>query len=426
MNILVYPHDLGMGGSQINAIDLATALRDEGHDVAIFGPDGVLVDRLRQKGLEFIQAPSPRIRPTPAIIRALRQLIRERSIDVVHGYEWPPALEAFVACRGTQAVPVATVLSMGIAPFIPLRMPLMVGTEQILAGEQRAGRSRLALMEPPIDTKENAAGGALLAPEQLDMWGIEPESVHIVVVSRLAREMKMEGILAAIEAVGVLGSSYPIQLIVVGDGDAAGDISRRADEINESLDRRAVVLTGELEDPRSMYDLADIALGMGSSALRAMAFGKPLIVQGIQGYWEPLTEETLPQFLWQGWYGAGAGVDKGTEVLVRHLRHLLDHPEELAPRGALGLTTLQHRFSLESATRRQADFYEHAVADRPQISDWWSHPVDDFRSILQWTCHEVSRRVQQQLGRGADEDFNSHSTLVRERNKSAMKVGESL
>lgn len=425
MNILVYPHDLGMGGSQINAIDLAAALRDEGHEVVIFGPDGVLVDRLRRKGLQFIKAPSPRIRPTPTIIRALRELIRERNIDVIHGYEWPPALEAFVACRGTQAVPVATVLSMGIAPFIPLRMPLMVGTEQILAGEQRIGRSRVALMEPPIDTTRNAPGVAPVTLEQLDSWGIAPESVRIVVVSRLAREMKMEGILAAIEAVGILGSSYPIQLIVVGDGDAAGEISRRADEINASLDRRAVVLTGELDDPRPIYDLADISLGMGSSALRAMAFGKPLIVQGIQGFWEPLTEETLPHFLWQGWYGAGAGVEHGTEVLVRHLRQALDHPEVLAPRGALGLSTLQQRFSLEAATRRQADFYEHAVADRSQVSDWLSDPVDDFRAIVKWFGHEVKRRVEQRSGRGADEDFNSQSTLVREQKKSAMSVGRS-
>jgi Glycosyltransferase Family 4 len=124
VKILVYPHDLAMGGSQLNAIELAGAVRDLGHDVIVFGRPGVLVERAVDLGLEFVAAPETRQRPGLRVIAVLRRLIRERQLDVLHGYEWPPALDAHIACRGTQAVSVCTVMSMSVAPYIPHRMPL--------------------------------------------------------------------------------------------------------------------------------------------------------------------------------------------------------------------------------------------------------------------------------------------------------------
>ncbi|UXN31297.1 hypothetical protein [Glutamicibacter sp. M10] len=40
MRILIYPHDLSMGGSQLNAIELAGALRERGHEVIVYGWKG--------------------------------------------------------------------------------------------------------------------------------------------------------------------------------------------------------------------------------------------------------------------------------------------------------------------------------------------------------------------------------------------------
>ena len=40
MRILVYPHDLGIGGSQLNAIELAAAVQRLGHEVIVYGRPG--------------------------------------------------------------------------------------------------------------------------------------------------------------------------------------------------------------------------------------------------------------------------------------------------------------------------------------------------------------------------------------------------
>ena len=51
MRIVVYPHRLEIGGSQINAIELAAAVRDLGHEVIVFGqPGGARRARARSSG----------------------------------------------------------------------------------------------------------------------------------------------------------------------------------------------------------------------------------------------------------------------------------------------------------------------------------------------------------------------------------------
>src|SRR5688500_12776873 len=97
LNILVYPHDMAMGGSQLNAIELAAAVRDLGHTVAVVGDDGPLVRMVRDLGLRHVPIPASRRRPSPSVARGLRRLVRDEGVDVVHGYEWPPGLEAAAA-----------------------------------------------------------------------------------------------------------------------------------------------------------------------------------------------------------------------------------------------------------------------------------------------------------------------------------------
>src|SRR5262245_12407455 len=107
MRIVVYPHDLSIGGSQINAIELAAAVRDRGHEVLVFAVPGPLADHIERLGLQLVPAADARRRPAPAVMRQLTELVRERRIDLVHGYEWPPALEAYYGPflrRGVPAV----------------------------------------------------------------------------------------------------------------------------------------------------------------------------------------------------------------------------------------------------------------------------------------------------------------------------------
>ncbi|MGO2005042.1 MAG: glycosyltransferase, partial [Arthrobacter rhombi] len=69
MKILVYPHDLSIGGSQLNAVEIAAAVQERGHSIAIIGSPGQLETRIAELGIEFIELAAPGRRPSPRTVR---------------------------------------------------------------------------------------------------------------------------------------------------------------------------------------------------------------------------------------------------------------------------------------------------------------------------------------------------------------------
>ena len=408
MKILVYPHDMNLGGSQLNAIELAAAVKDLGYDVAVAGQHGSLRAKVGELGLEFIELPEPGRRPSRKVVSALEQAIAQRGIDIVHGYEWPPSLEAELACFNAPATAVSTVLSMSVAPFIPTHTPLLVGTEQIAAAEREFGRALVELMEPPIDTRLNRPGLELPVREMSQRWGIHGGGLTIAIVSRLAREMKLEGILRAIEVIGRIPGGEPVQLVIAGGGPAAGEVAAAADEANRRAGQLRVVLTGELEDPRWVYQKADIVLGMGGSILRAMAFGKPAVVQGESGFWRVVDESSLPGFLFQGWYGAGAGSGQGADALQAQLRPLLADAALRQRLGDFARRVVVERFSLQASARRQVQFYRQVLAQgqgRNRLG------AEYTLAAARFARYKFSRLAARMRGSVAADDFNATAAL---------------
>jgi len=411
MKVIVFPHDLEMGGSQLNAIEIAGAVRDLGVETTIFGRRGALNTRIAELGLDFVEAPRPRLHPTPAVVSALRHLAADRGATVLHGYEWPPALECYAASVGLRAtVAVSTVMSMSVAPFIPRQMPLLVGTEQIAHAERVAGRPDVGVLEPPVDLAHNAPLDEREVAAFRREYGIDAQDFLIVCVSRLAQELKAEGIITAITAVADLPPAWRVRLIVVGDGPAHNKIGCAAAAANGRAGRAAVTLAGQLADPRPAYAAAEAVLGMGGSALRALAFARPLIVQGEQGFFSLLDEDTAPTFFWQGWYGVGQDPAEGQGVFTQIVRRLVSDPGLRRRVGALGHRLVVDRFSLTAAARRQIEFYTRAEQDQAGTARL---VASGGAALPGYALYEGDRRLRRAFGRGAADDFNSSPVAAR-------------
>lgn len=406
MRVLVYPHSMELGGSQTNAVELAAAVRDRGHDVWVYCEDGPMLDRVDALRLRRLPRRPARFRPGVETAADLRNLVRDLDLDVLHGYEWPPILEAWAASRslapGAAAV-VGTVMSMSVAPFIPHAVPLVVGTAAIRDDAARGRSGPVRLIEPPVDVRANAPDLVLPPPDGITL---APGLLRVVVVSRLATELKLEGLLSAVRAVGLLADELPVQLLVVGDGPAADQVGVAARAVNERHGRDVVLLAGEHRDPRWAYAAADVCLGMGGSALRAAAFGKPLVVQGERGFFETLDPATLPGFLQDGWYGVGRSAADGPARLLECLRPLLADPDRRAALGVFARRLVVDRFSLDVAAQRQLTVYREAVADRRR---WTLDATDAVRSGWGVLDHKVRRRIARSRGRLAVDDFNARS-----------------
>lgn len=409
MRVLIYPHQLTVGGSQLNAIELAGQLQRDGHDVVVFGQDGPLSTRLSELGLEYIASPAPHVRPDLRITRALRREVTRRRIDVVHGWEWPPILEAMAAAHGTGAVAVGSVMSMSVAPFIPRWAPLTVGTRQIAALEQQLGRSRVSVLEPPIDLEANRSGPDNGGRAFRQRFGVEEDELLLVSVSRLARTLKLEGLVTAAEVVGDLASTYPVRLVIVGDGEARDEVEAAAARANARAGRTIVSLAGNMSDPRPAYAAADISLGMGGSALRCLAFGNPLVVQGELGFWEVLSPATVDEFRWGGWYGVGERSSDGAIRLRSVIEPLVTQPDLRSQLGAFGREVAEE-FSLGASAARLAAWYSDALAS---LQDGRGVTFSEFlRSaggVTRFVAAEQAARLART--RRASEDFNSVAAM---------------
>lgn len=410
MKVLFYPHSMELGGSQLNAIQLAGAIRDRGHEVILLSEPGPLVERVQRLALEHVELPLHRSRPSPKVIGIISDLVRRRDIDVVHGHEWPPIIEAFLArtlVRRTAVV--GTVMSMSVAPFLPRTVPLTVGTELIRRAAVAAGHRCVELLEPPVDTHADnplVDGRSFRACQ-----GVRSDEVLVAVVCRLVPDLKLEGLLSACDAVRELAvAGKSVRLVIVGDGQARGDVAKRAADVNAAAGYEVVILTGEMADPSPAYAAADIIIGQGGSALRGMAFAKPLVVVGEEGFSELLTLESASLFLQQGWYGLGAGsLGTGVAALRAALERLVDSPDVRRELGLFGRQLAEQRFSLHHAAEIVENMYVSAV--RTPLS--FEHLLPDFLHTLTGVVgSRLRRKYLKWLGTVATDDSNARDAIA--------------
>lgn len=355
MKVLVYAHRLEIGGTQTNAIELAARLRDShGHSIVFHATPGPACELAEARSLDVVPAPDTDRHPSPARFRALERLVKAERPDLVHVWDWPQCFDSYASTQLLRQVPtLCTVMGMVVPSFIPRHLDTTFGTELLRDEARRKRIGRADLLEPPVDVEFNAPGRvdphAVLAT-----WGVRPEGTVLAIVSRLVDWMKLEGVVEAIRAVDQLEPTRKLTLLIVGDGPARPDVEKLAHSVNTRHGREVIVVPGPLADPRPAYAAADIMLGMGGSALRSMAFAKPLLVLGERGFSAVLDESTLPLFLHQGFYGVGDG---SPPALLDQLGGLLGRPADWSALGQLGRQVVERRFSLDAAAARLNSYY---------------------------------------------------------------------
>jgi len=364
LRILVYPHDLAVGGSQINAIDLAAGAQAAGHEVIVYGVPGPLTGYIAERGLRFLPASATKYRPAPSRISELAWIARRERIDLIHAYEWPPCLDAYYGAFLIFGVPVlCTVLSMSVSAQVPPSVPLIMGTEDL----GREARARMAgpvwVIEPPIDVDRD--NPSIDGRPFRTAHGIADEDFLIVSVSRHALDLKLDSLVRAIDAVEMIGGRHRVVLALVGDGPARAALEERADGVNQRLGRRAIIFCGQQLDPRGAYAAADLVVAMGSSALRTLAIGRPLIVQGEQAFSEIFEPATLTMFLNQGFYGL-ADDAPGAGRLAAQIERLVLDADLRRNLAEYGRQVVIQRFSLERALALQLEIYSEVIAMRSE------------------------------------------------------------
>ncbi|MGD6978342.1 MULTISPECIES: glycosyltransferase [Citricoccus] len=362
MRIIVCLHDMEVGGSQLNALDLAAAIRDRGHHVMLYASPGPLMDRVHALGLDLTLAGSS-ARLSVGWAAGLLRLARSWRADVVHTYDWGPSIGASFGAHGLIGIPqVMTVPCADVPRFLPRHLDLIVGSRKLWA--DTGDHPRRHLMAPPVDT---------IACVPTDPWparrslGLSPEDLVISLVGQMTTDLdQAAGVIAAIAHVDRLAEREPAVLLIGGGGPELVRIRAAARRVNTRHGRRVVLATGSLPDPSPAYAAADVVLGMGGSVLRGMAYAKPAIVLGADGFCEPVTRRTMTSFDWQGFYGVGDGGEYG---LLPHLLELAADAAERRRRGEWSRAMVEEHHSLRRAALLLENIYGNALGRRHGLAE---------------------------------------------------------
>ncbi|MEU9133601.1 glycosyltransferase family 4 protein [Kitasatospora sp. NPDC048540] len=374
VRVLVHLNNLALGGAQLNAVDIARTLRGRGHDPVLFaqGVDGPapLVEVAAAHGLEVVVAGDPDT-PHREVRRRLDRLAAEHGTELLHAWEVRAARNAFFGPGRLGRIPVVTTFyGIRMLRGLPRHQPLVLGLGALMGDGRAFGHRDVRLIEPPVNTGTDAPGvvdGAAFRREH----GIRDDELLLCIVTRLVPDLEKDaGAELTVEAVRLLDDPR-IRLAVVGTGPSLDKLRARAAEVNRDLGREAVLVPGQLADPRPAYQAADLVLGMGGSALRGLAFAKPVVVHGAAGYTAvhepgPLVEPHASRCM----YGFGDG-SRSPKALAEQIQQLLADPERRARLGGWGREWVVGRFSLESVTTAFEQLYQEVLATPSGRARWW-------------------------------------------------------
>lgn len=397
--VLVQLKSFELGGTQLNAVDLAASVEDYGYRSVLFAPR----DTLPSTGASLLDVAASRgvdlrayDRSTSVFrggARAVSDRARAIGADLIHVYGqdaeprhvfWGPSR---LGCRPF----VHTVYEMAVDPATYRHHALVVGTGY-LRDELRGRPGPTSLISPPVDTERDAPDDAARDRFRRSLR-LPPEREVVVIVSRLDRWMKAYPIEVAIRAMARL-QERDVALVIVGAGTEALRLRDLAQRVERGLARRAIHFTGAMLDPRPAYAAADVVLGMGGSAARALAFARPLIVQGERGTAEAFTAETSTSLFHRSFWSDAHQVD-ADRALASELLQLLDAPLARDHLGSFGRAFALEHFSLPAMARRLADFYDDAA--RGYGAEQW---LRDLRGEAPHLIDSLRRRTRRRRSQG--------------------------
>lgn len=349
-------------GGQEQALLLMTGLKRRGHCAELVAVrDSAIALRAQAAGIRVHATPDAGRRIGAA--RRVRGLLREKRFDIVYANE-AHALTAAWLARSHRHVPLVAArrvvfpLSGGAisraryrAAARILAISVAVRNELLAAGVD-ANRIELVPdgVEIPAPIKPDAREKAR------KKWAFQADETVVEYVGALTAE---KGHALLIEAFAKLRRECAnCRLLLAGEGPLRAQLERQAREAGLAS---AIIFAGFVSDVDSVYAAGDLfvfpslAEGSGSSLLRAMAYGLPVLALARGGVAE-IIEDGRSGVLVQ---------EANAEDLARAAARLLKNAELRERLSRAGRETVSSRYSVDRMVDGTARILEKLIAERP-------------------------------------------------------------
>jgi len=271
-------------GGQEQALLLMAGLKRRGHCVELVAvQESAIAARARAAGIRVHEV-SDSARRIGAALR-LRQLIREKSFDLVYANE-AHALTAAWLARTHRRVPLVVArrvaFPLSCSPISRARYRaatrILAISEAVRSQLLAAGLNAECIAVVPDGVEIPEPISAATREKARKRWGFRADETVLVNVGALTAE---KGHALLIEAFAKLRRGMTnCRLLIAGEGRLRAQLEHQAQEAGLGS---VIIFAGFVPDVESVYAAGDLFIfpslqeGAGSSLLRAMAFGLPVL-----------------------------------------------------------------------------------------------------------------------------------------------------
>ena len=337
--------------------------------VVTLRPGGEVEAELRAAGVAVTSLGLGRSLVTPRAVAAMARAaasLRQDGVDLVHGYQWRPALVGTQVGR-LAGVPLVLASKRSLTGrdlrarlawrFIARRADtVLVNAEALRAeGERQGMRARWATIPSGIDVDRFR-----VVPPACDAkaaLGLDPRRPVVGTIGRLERRKGHDHFLIAAHAMVALANGLRPQILIVGDGPLRPALTRQAAALGLA---ESVRFTGEIADVRvplaamDVFVLPSRAEGMSNALLEAMAARRPVVATAVGGTGEVLDAEH-----------DGVLVPPGdATAMAREVLALLTDAPRAAHLGAAAHHHVENAFSARAMVTRLEALYRERIEER--------------------------------------------------------------
>lgn len=248
-------------------------------------------DRARRLGVDYVEIPE-RHSFDWAVWPALRRLVRERRIDIVHAHEYKTDLLGLLLARAEGIGALATVhgwihntqrerMYGAIDLRVLARYPVVVAVSEVIRQTligNGARPERVQRLLNGVDHRQFRRSASPMAAVRTKL-GLPVDRPVIGSIGRLGPEKRFDLLIEAARRL----SLHPC-VAIAGDGPCAADLSRAAS--SSGVDLR---LLGHQQDVREVYEALDVFVqtsdteGIPNAVLEAMALETPVVATAVGG-----------------------------------------------------------------------------------------------------------------------------------------------
>ncbi|MCB9800515.1 MAG: lipopolysaccharide heptosyltransferase II [Candidatus Omnitrophica bacterium] len=271
---------LEVGGVERGVIDLARAMKMQGHKTVVISSGGALVKELQKMGVShYTLAVHKKSLLSLALVPKLVKILRRERIDVVHARSRVPAWLAWLACRQT-GIPFVTTCHGYYSTHLLSR--IMGWGKRVIVISNVVGRhmidhfavspERIRLIHRGLDIEQ--------FPHRFERYESRPETLRIINVGRLS---PIKGQVEFLHAIHQLRQKLQrIEVLIVGsEGKGKNKYTHKLQETVRQLGLESCVkMLGTRRDIAELLTDSDL-LVLGT--LVPEAFGRVVIEAGAVG-----------------------------------------------------------------------------------------------------------------------------------------------